>query len=130
MMFMQDNCPLHASKYSTACLASKGLKDERMSFLTWPPSSPDLNPIENLALLKQEIYSEGKQYTSLNSGRLWLLLHKKLIVNRSTDRLDEWKAYDLLQRRVAILVTDFLFEMSEMFVNFEFSILTLKDVNK
>ena len=31
-------------------------------------TSPDLHPIENLwSLLKQEIYSEGKQYTSLNS---------------------------------------------------------------
>ena len=32
--FMQDNAPSHASKYSTAGLASKGLKDERM--MTWP----------------------------------------------------------------------------------------------
>ncbi|KAK7130479.1 hypothetical protein R3I93_019969 [Phoxinus phoxinus] len=58
MIFMQDNAPSHASKYSSAWLAK----------MTWPPSSPDLNPIENLwALLKREIYSEGKQYTSLNS---------------------------------------------------------------
>ena len=40
---MQDNAPSHASKYSTAWLASQGLKDERR--MTWPPSSPDLNPI-------------------------------------------------------------------------------------
>ena len=66
MIFMQDNAPSHASKYSTAWLACKGLKDERI--MTWPPSSPDLDPVENLwALLKREIYSEGKQYTSLNS---------------------------------------------------------------
>ena len=66
MMFMQDNAPSHVSKYSTAWLARKGLKDERR--MTWPPSSPDLNPIENLwALLKREIYGEGKQYTSLHS---------------------------------------------------------------
>ncbi|KAJ8369355.1 hypothetical protein SKAU_G00093830 [Synaphobranchus kaupii] len=66
MIFMQDNAPSHASKYSTAWLASKGLKDDRL--MTWPPSSPDLNPIENLwALLKREIYSQGRQYTSLNS---------------------------------------------------------------
>ena len=66
MIFMQDNAPSHASKYSTAWLASKGLKDAWI--MTWPPSSPDLNPIENLwALLKREIYSDGRQYTFLNS---------------------------------------------------------------
>ena len=36
MIFMQDNAPSHASKYSTAWLASKGLKDDRI--MTWPPS--------------------------------------------------------------------------------------------
>lgn len=36
--------------------------------MTCPPSLPDLHPVENLcALLKHEIYSEGRQYTSLNS---------------------------------------------------------------
>lgn len=37
--------------------------------MTWPPSSPDLNPIENLwVLLKRVFYGEGKiEYTSLNS---------------------------------------------------------------
>ena len=40
--------------------------------MTWPPSSPDLNPIEYLwALLKQKIYSEGKQYTSQTLNRVW-----------------------------------------------------------
>ncbi|KAI3372930.1 hypothetical protein L3Q82_023374, partial [Scortum barcoo] len=38
-------------KYSTAWLASKGLRDERI--MTWPPSSPDLNPVENLWALLQ-----------------------------------------------------------------------------
>ena len=45
MFFMQDNAPSHASKYSTAWLASKGLKNARI--MTWPPSLPDLNPIED-----------------------------------------------------------------------------------
>ncbi|KAL7866842.1 hypothetical protein AOLI_G00146560 [Acnodon oligacanthus] len=44
-------------------LPVKALKMEKL--MTW--ASPDLNPIENLrAVLKWEIYSEGKQYTSLN----------------------------------------------------------------
>lgn len=31
------------------------------------PSSPDLNPVENLwDILKCDIYSEGRQYTTLN----------------------------------------------------------------
>uniref|UniRef100_A0AAY5EFD3 Acyl-CoA dehydrogenase family, member 11 n=1 Tax=Electrophorus electricus TaxID=8005 RepID=A0AAY5EFD3_ELEEL len=45
MIFMQDNAPLHTSKYYTAWLASTGLKDERI--MIWLPSSPDLNPTEN-----------------------------------------------------------------------------------
>ena len=71
---MQDRAPSHESKYSTAWLASKGLQVD--GIMTWPPSSPDLNPIENVwTLLKCEIYSEGRQYT----GRLWLLLQRKLL---------------------------------------------------
>ena len=36
--------------------------------MTCLPYSPDLNPIENLrSLLKWSIYSQEKQYTSLNS---------------------------------------------------------------
>ncbi|CAJ0928030.1 unnamed protein product [Ranitomeya imitator] len=46
MIFMQDNAPSHASNYSTAWLARKGLREEKI--MTWPPCSPDLNPIENL----------------------------------------------------------------------------------
>uniref|UniRef100_I3JDK3 Calpain catalytic domain-containing protein n=1 Tax=Oreochromis niloticus TaxID=8128 RepID=I3JDK3_ORENI len=66
MIFMQDNAPSHASKYSTVWLARKGIKEEKL--MTWPPCSPDLNPIENLwSIIKCEIYKEGKQYTSLNS---------------------------------------------------------------
>ncbi|MGL5955124.1 MAG: transposase [Brevinema sp.] len=66
MIFIQDNAPSHMSKYSTEWLARKGLKEEKL--MTWPPCSPDLNPIENLwSIIKCEIYKGGKQYTSLNS---------------------------------------------------------------
>lgn len=66
MIFMQDNAPSHTSKYSTAWLARKGIKEENL--MIWPPCSPDLNPIENLwSIIKCAIYKEGKQYTSLNS---------------------------------------------------------------
>ena len=33
--------------------------------MEWPACSPDLNPIENLwSILKREVYSAGKQYSS------------------------------------------------------------------
>lgn len=63
VVFMHDNAPSHASKATTAFLAKKGLSGKTL--MTWPPSSPDLNPIENLwALLKKELYKAGKQYRS------------------------------------------------------------------
>lgn len=38
--------------------------------MTWPPGSPDLNPIENLwAIVKKNIYVVGKQYD--NKADVW-----------------------------------------------------------
>ena len=38
--------------------------------MTWPSSSPDLNPIENFwSLLKRKLYTGGKQYAS--KDELW-----------------------------------------------------------
>ena len=40
-----------------------GIKGEKL--MVWPPSSPDLNPIENLwSIVKQKIYVGGRQFTS------------------------------------------------------------------
>lgn len=90
MIFMQDHTPSHTSKHSTLWLASKSLKDERI--MTWPPSSPDLNPIENLWALRDLRFTEKENSTPLwtVSGRLWLLRHKKLIVNRSRNWQTPW----------------------------------------
>lgn len=38
--------------------------------MVWPPSSPDLNPIEHLwSILKRKIYEGGQQYSS--KQQLW-----------------------------------------------------------
>ena len=42
-IFMQDNAPCHKAK-----VVMNFLKAENVTVMDWPPSSPDLNPIENV----------------------------------------------------------------------------------
>ena len=46
LIFMQDNAPSHASKFTESWLKEKGFVGE--SYMNWPANSCDLNPIENL----------------------------------------------------------------------------------
>lgn len=51
-VFMHNNAPVHTAGAVQATLDELGVE-----MMTWPPHSPDLNPIENLwALMKQKIY--------------------------------------------------------------------------
>ena len=68
MMFTQDNAPSHAARFTLQSLLKLGIKNEKI--MVWPPSSPDLNPIENFwSLLKRKIYANSRQYTS--KDELW-----------------------------------------------------------
>ena len=68
LIFMHDNAPSHAAKATTSFLASLGIKDHTL--MTWPPCSPDLNPIEQFwSILKRDVYEGGQQFTSKDA--LW-----------------------------------------------------------
>lgn len=68
LIFMQDNATSHSAKNTTAYLGTIGIKDDKL--MTWPPSSPDLNPIEQFwSILKRGIYEDGVQYSSKEA--LW-----------------------------------------------------------
>ncbi len=68
IIFMHDNAPSHAAKNTSVSLAAMGIKGEKL--MVWPPSYPDLNPIENLwSILKRNIYEGGRQLAS--KPQLW-----------------------------------------------------------
>jgi len=43
LLFMQDNAPGHAARYTQAEFQDRGI-----NVVSWPPYSPDLNPIETV----------------------------------------------------------------------------------
>lgn len=60
IMWLMDNAPAHTAKASKAFLSSNGINTCK----SWPPNSPDLNPIENVwAVMKQQVYS--RHYNTL-----------------------------------------------------------------
>ena len=68
IIFMHDNAPSHAAKYTSVSLAAMGTQGEKL--MVWPQSSPDLSLTENLwSILRQKIYEGGKQFAS--KQQLW-----------------------------------------------------------
>ena len=56
-LLQQDNARPHTSRQTT-----KWLNDNGINILKWPPSSPDLSPIENLwGIIKNKLKKAGKK---------------------------------------------------------------------
>ena len=56
-IFQQDGPPCHTAKYTRDyCI------EEEMTDMSWPPKSPDMNPVENAwGYLVQKLYAESRQ---------------------------------------------------------------------
>ena len=64
-IFQQDNAPWHVSEYSRNYFSK-----HKIQTLTWPPCSPDLNPIENVfGILSEKLYRGGRIYKSTKELR-------------------------------------------------------------
>ena len=68
LIFMQDNAPHYASKFSKKFLKAQDLHGSNLR--DWPPNNPDLNPIENFwTITKRRVYADGQQFNSPDA--LW-----------------------------------------------------------
>ena len=66
LTLMQDSAPAHASASTRA-----DLRERSIQIITWPPFSPDLNPIENCWNWMKNYQDKmwGDSYVSLNEER-------------------------------------------------------------
>jgi hypothetical protein len=80
LVFMQDNTRAHSSKGTSRELASRGVR-----VLSWPPFSPDLNPIEGVwAKMKDHIEIH---YPDLPYGRQRTYSQLRRIVKEAWDEI-------------------------------------------
>ena len=99
VVFMHDNAPCHAAKATIKCLEGLGFKDKAL--MVWPPNSPDINPIENLwAIIKQRVYADGRQFSTL--PELWKAIQLESaaiphsLVKKLTDSVNE-RLFDVIR---------------------------------
>jgi transposase len=68
--FVQDNNPKHTSRLCKGSLTKKE-SDEVLQQMTWPPQSPDFNPIE---MVWDELDQRVKEKQPTSAQHMWELL--------------------------------------------------------
>ena len=99
---MHDNAPCDAAKATSKCVEGLGFKDKTL--MVWPPNSPDLNAIENLwAIIKQRVYTDGKQFSTLHE--LWKAIKleyaaipRSIVKKQLTDSVND-RLFDVIRRQ-------------------------------
>ena len=85
---MQDGASCHKSDYPIKYLSNRGIQTLR----DWPPSSPDLNPIENLwGILKNKIeWKENMEREDMMEAatKAWNSIPKR-VINNLVDSYEE-----------------------------------------
>ena len=72
-VLQQDNDPKHTSKYCQRYLKRKESEGE-VKMMTWPPQSPDLNPIE---LLWEQLDRQVRKQCPKSQAHLWEILQEE-----------------------------------------------------
>ena len=92
---MHEHAPSHASHFTTNFLKENNFTGS--SLMTWPPSSPHLNPIKNYwRVFKELLYNDGKQYR--NKNELWngicdtFAKMDKGLISKQINSMDDWIA--------------------------------------
>lgn len=66
LIFQQDNASIHASRQT-----KRWFEENNIEVLSWPPCSPDLNPIENLwGILASKVYANNTQYNTVTELKI------------------------------------------------------------
>lgn len=95
VIFQLDNAPIHTAEVTT-----NFLDDNDITKLTWPPYSPDLNPIENFwAYLKKKVAAQPE---AKNKEILWnnvLAVMPELWNNETTEMIKRY--YKSMPKRLA-----------------------------
>ena len=99
-VFQQDNAPQHTAKVTKNWVVSHA---EKLSVLSWPGKSPDLNPIGNLwGIMEQEVTQQSRVERP-SADQLWARIEESWNGLRTRSSLFE-SLSDSMVRRLEDLV--------------------------